>query len=249
MITLKTPAEIMIMREAGRIAAQSLLVGGELVRPGVTTGEIDRAMHDFIVSQGAVPTCLGYCGFPKTACISVNNVVIHGIPGKQVLSEGDIVSIDVCATYKGFVGDTAYTFPCGRISPEAQRLLDVTKESLRLGIQAAQAGSRLGDVSHAVQEYVEGNGFSVVRDYTGHGIGREMHEAPEVPNYGHPGRGARLLPGMAFTVEPMVNQKGFGVTTDRRDGWTVRTNDGGLSAHFEHTLAITDRGPIVLTEP
>lgn len=249
MITLKTPAEIKIMREAGRIAAQSLLVGGELVRPGVTTAEIDRAMHDFIVSKGAEPSCLGYCGFPNTVCISVNNVVIHGIPGKQVLHEGDIVSLDVCATYKGFVGDTAFTFPCGRISPEAQRLLDVTKESLRLGIEAAQAGKRLGDVSSTVQTYVEQNGFSVVRDYTGHGIGREMHESPEVPNYGHPGRGARLLPGMTFTIEPMVNQKDFGVNTDRHDGWTVRTNDGGLSAHFEHTLAITDNGPIVLTQP
>lgn len=249
MITLKTPAEIKLMREAGRIAAQSLLVGGELVRPGVTTAEIDRAMHAFIVSKGAVPTCLGYGGFPNAVCISVNNVVIHGIPGKQVLHEGDIVSLDVCATYKGFVGDTAFTFPCGKISPEAQRLLDVTRESLQVGIRAAQSGNRIGDVSSAVQAYVEQNGFSVVRDFTGHGIGREMHESPEVPNFGCPGRGARLLPGMTFTIEPMVNQKGYGVNIDRKDQWTVRTNDGGLSAHFEHTLAITDNGPIVLTEP
>lgn len=249
MITLKTTEELKTMREAGRIAAQSLLVGAALVRPGVTTGEIDTAMHDFIVSKGAIPSCLGYGGFPASVCVSVNNVVIHGIPGKQALHEGDIVSLDVCATYQGFVGDTTITVPCGRISPEAQRLLDVTRESLRLGIEAAQPGKRIGDVSHAVQTYVEQNGFSVVRDFTGHGIGREMHESPEVPNFGQPGRHERLIPGMTFCIEPMVNQKGYEVTIDKRDGWTVRTRDGGLAAHFEHTIAITEHGPVVLTEP
>ena len=248
MIEVKTPAELADMREACRISAGALRTAGEMVRPGVTTAAIDKAVHDYIAAQGAKPNFLGYGGFPASACISLNDTVIHGIPAEDiVLKEGDIVSVDVGAYYKGFNGDNAFTFCCGEVSPEAKRLLEVTQLSLQRGIAAAVAGARVGDVSHAVQSVVEENGFSVVREFVGHGVGRNLHEDPEVPNYGSAGRGARLTPGMTIAIEPMVNQKSAGVTI-LPDGWTVKTLDRGLSAHFEHTIAITAQGPLVLTE-
>ncbi len=249
MIVLKTSRELAIMREAGRISAMALKVAGEAVEPGVSTWEIDRVARKYIESQGAVPSFLGYGGFPASACISVNNVVIHGIPSKhQIVKAGDIVSIDIGAIYEGYNGDNAYTFPCGDISPEAQRLLDATRESLYEGIAQAKAGNRLGDIGSAVQRYVEARGYSVVRDFVGHGVGAKLHEDPSVPNYGTPGRGVRLLPGMTIAIEPMVNQGGHKVQV-QKDGWTTVTRDGKLSAHFEHTVAITPDGPVILTKP
>ena len=249
MIVLKTSRELAIMREAGRISAMALKVAGEAIEPGVSTWEIDRIARKYIESQGAVPSFLGYGGFPASACISVNNVVIHGIPSKrQIIKAGDIVSIDIGAIYEGFNGDNAYTFPCGDISPEAQRLLDATRESLYEGIKQAKAGNRLGDIGSAVQRYVEARGYSVVRDFVGHGVGAKLHEDPSVPNYGTPGRGVRLLPGMTIAIEPMVNQGGHEVQV-QKDGWTTVTRDGKLSAHFEHTIAITPDGPVILTRP
>lgn len=249
MIVLKTSRELAIMREAGRISAMALKVAGEAIEPGVSTWEIDRVARKYIESQGAVPSFLGYGGFPASACISVNNVVIHGIPSKrQIVKAGDIVSIDIGAIYEGYNGDNAFTFPCGDISPEAQRLLDATRESLYEGIKQAKAGNRLGDIGSAVQRYVEARGYSVVRDFVGHGVGAKLHEDPSVPNYGTPGRGVRLLPGMTIAIEPMVNQKGYQVEV-LGDGWTTVTKDGGLSAHFENTIAITESGPVILTRP
>ena len=249
MIVLKTSRELAIMREAGRISAMALKVAGEAVEPGVSTWEIDRVARKYIESQGAVPSFLGYGGFPASACISVNNVVIHGIPSKrQIVKAGDIVSIDIGAMFEGFHGDNAYTFPCGDIAPQAQRLLDATRESLYEGIKQAKAGNRLGDIGSTVQRYVEARGYSVVRDFVGHGVGAKLHEDPSVPNYGTPGRGVRLLPGMTIAIEPMVNQGGYEVQV-QKDGWTTVTRDGMLSAHFEHTVAITPDGPVILTKP
>ncbi len=249
MIVLKTSRELAIMREAGRISAMALKVAGEAVEPGVSTWEIDRVARKYIESQGAVPSFLGYGGFPASACISVNNVVIHGIPSKrQIVKAGDIVSIDIGAMFEGFNGDNAYTFPCGDIAPQAQRLLDATRESLYEGIKQAKAGNRLGDIGSTVQRYVEARGYSVVRDFVGHGVGAKLHEDPSVPNYGTPGRGVRLLPGMTIAIEPMVNQGGYEVQV-QKDGWTTVTRDGKLSAHFEHTVAITPDGPVILTKP
>lgn len=249
MIVLKTSRELAVMREAGRISAMALKVAGEAVEPGVSTWEIDRVARKYIESQGAVPSFLGYGGFPASACISVNNVVIHGIPSKrQIVKAGDIVSIDIGAMFEGFNGDNAYTFPCGDIAPEAQRLLDATRESLYEGIKQAKAGNRLGDIGSTVQRYVEARGYSVVRDFVGHGVGAKLHEDPSVPNYGTPGRGVRLLPGMTIAIEPMVNQGGYEVQV-QKDGWTTVTRDGKLSAHFEHTVAITPDGPVILTKP
>ena len=249
MIVLKTSRELAIMREAGRISAMALKVAGEAVEPGVSTWEIDRVARKYIESQGAVPSFLGYGGFPASACISVNNVVIHGIPSKrQIVKAGDIVSIDIGAMFEGFNGDNAYTFPCGDIAPEAQRLLDATRQSLYEGIKQAKAGNRLGDIGSTVQRYVEARGYSVVRDFVGHGVGAKLHEDPSVPNYGTPGRGVRLLPGMTIAIEPMVNQGGYEVQV-QKDGWTTVTRDGKLSAHFEHTVAITPDGPVILTKP
>ena len=249
MIVLKTSRELAVMREAGRISAMALNVAGEVVEPGVSTWEIDRVARKYIESQGAVPSFLGYGGFPASACISVNNVVIHGIPSKrQIIKAGDIVSIDIGAMFEGFHGDNAYTFACGEISAEAQRLLDATRESLYEGIKQATAGNRLGDIGSAVQRYVEARGYSVVRDFVGHGVGAKLHEDPSVPNYGTPGRGVRLLPGMTIAIEPMVNQGRHEVQV-QKDGWTTVTRDGKLSAHFEHTVAITPDGPVILTKP
>lgn len=234
------------MRRAGRITAQARALAGEMVRPGVTTKEIDKAVHDFIVSQGAKPSFLHYAGYPASACISVNDVVIHGIPDGRVLREGDIVSVDVGAYWGGFHGDCAATFACGEISPEAEKLIAVTKQSFFEGIKFARQGYRISDISHAVQSYVEENGFSVVRSFVGHGVGEELHEAPEVPNFGAPGRGPRLLRGMTIAVEPMVNQGTYDVRV-LKDKWTTVTVDGKLSAHYENTVLITDGEPEILT--
>lgn len=248
MITLKTHHQLEAMREAGRVSAQALQVAGRAVEPGITTAEIDRLVEEFIRKQGAIPSFLHFDGFPASACISVNNEVIHGIPGKRRIEEGDIVSVDVGAILNGFQGDNAATFPAGKVSERAQKLMDATQESLMKAIQMAQPGNRLGDVGYAVQHYVEERGYSVVREYVGHGIGEEMHEPPDVPNYGHPGRGIRLAAGMTIAIEPMVNE-GVAAVRVQPNGWTVVTRDGLLSAHFEHTIAITENGPVILTRP
>ncbi len=247
MIQVKSPAEIEKMRLACEISAGALAAGGAAIAPGVSTAEVDKVIHDYIVGRGARPGFLGYNGFPGSACISLNDTVIHGIPGRQVIREGDIVSIDTGAEYNGFFGDNAHTFCCGQVNEETKRLLEVTEASLYKAIEAAQAGSRVGDISAAVQAHVEAAGFSVVRAYVGHGIGREMHEAPEVPNFGRAGHGPRLVPGMTLAIEPMINQKGLDVYV-LDDGWTVKTRDGGFSAHFEHTVLITENGPRILTK-
>ena len=246
MITIKNERELESMRQACKITAAARALAGEMVRPGVTTKAIDQAVYDYIVSQGAKPSFLNYNGFPASACISVNSTVIHGIPGGYTLKEGDIVSIDVGAFYKGFHGDCAATFACGAISTEAQKLIDVTQQSFFEGMRFAKKGSRVQDISHAIQTYVESNGFSVVRSFVGHGVGRKLHEEPEVPNFGNPGRGPRLLPGMTIAVEPMVNV-GTHEVRILKDGWTVLTADGNLSAHYENTVLITDGEPEILT--
>ena len=246
MIAIKNGQELQWMRQACKITAAARALAGEMVRPGVTTKEIDKAVHDYIVSQGAKPSFLGYGGFPASACISVNSTVIHGIPGPIVLKEGDIVSVDVGAYYKGFHGDCAATYPCGSISADAQRLIDVTKQSFFEGIRFATKGHRVSDISHAIQTYVESNGFSVVRSFVGHGVGAQLHEEPEVPNFGAPGRGPRLLPGMTLAIEPMVNAGVFDVKV-LKDHWTTVTVDGKLSAHYENTVLITDGEPEILT--
>ena len=248
MITLKSSHEIELMRRAGKITAAACALAGEMVRPGVTTQEIDREVEHFIRKQGAVPSFLHYNGYPASVCISVNDEVIHGIPGKRVLQDGDIVSVDVGAYIGGFHGDCAATFPCGTISPEAQDLIDVTRESFFQGICQAREGKRLLDISAAIQQYVESHGYSVVREFVGHGIGTAMHEAPEVPNYGHPGRGPRLLRGMTLAIEPMVNA-GSAAIQQLSDGWTVKTLDGKWAAHYENTILITDGEPEILTAP
>ena len=246
MIAIKNERELSRMRQACRITAAARALAGAMVKPGITTKQIDQAVHDFIVSQGAKPSFLNYGGYPASACISVNNTVIHGIPDGYVLKEGDIVSIDVGAHYLGFHGDCAATFPCGTISAEAERLINVTKQSFFEGMRFATRGHRVSDISHAIQTYVESNGYSVVRSFVGHGVGAQLHEEPEVPNFGAPGRGPRLIPGMTLAVEPMVNE---GVHDVRvlKDGWTTVTADGKLSAHYENTVLITDGEPEILT--
>ena len=246
MIAIKNGQELLSMRQACKITAAARALAGEMVRPGVSTKEIDKAVYDFIVSQGAKPSFLGYNGFPGSTCISVNDTVIHGIPGGYVLQDGDIVSVDVGAYYKGFHGDCAATYPCGTISADAQKLIDVTKQSFFEGIRFAKKGHRVSDISHAISTYVESNGFSVVRAFVGHGVGAQLHEEPEVPNYGAPGRGPRLLPGMTLAIEPMVNAGTFEVRI-LKDRWTTVTADGKLSAHYENTVLITDGEPEILT--
>lgn len=248
MITLKSSHEIDLMRRSGKITAAARALAGEMVKPGVTTQEINDAVERFIRKQGAVPSFLHYNGYPASVCISVNDEIIHGIPGKRVLQEGDIVSVDVGAYIGGFHGDCAATFPCGTVSPEAQRLIDVTRQSFFEGIRFAREGQRLQDISAAVQNYVEQNGFSVVREYVGHGVGAKMHESPEIPNYGRPGHGPRLLRGMTLAIEPMVNA-GSAAITQLSDGWTVKTADGKWAAHYENTILITDGAPEILTAP
>ena len=246
MIAIKNERELIVMRKACEITAAARALAGEMVRPGVSTKAIDRAVRDFIVSQGAKPSFLGYNGFPASACISVNQTVIHGIPDGYILKDGDIVSVDVGAYYKGFHGDCAATFACGTVSADAQKLIEVTKQSFFEGIRFARRGHRVSDISHAIQTYVESNGFSVVRSFVGHGVGAQLHEEPEVPNFGAPGRGPRLIPGMTLAIEPMVNVGDHNVRI-LRDGWTVVTADGKLSAHYENTVLITDGEPEILT--
>ena len=249
MITLKSGEEIIRMRDAGRIAAIAREIGGENVREGVTTAQIDREIKKCILSHGAKPSFLGYGGFPASACISVNEEIIHGIPSSnKILKNGDIVRIDVGAYYKGYHGDCAATFTVGQVSEEAQRLVDVTKQSFFKGIAAIGEGKRIGDIGHAIQSYVESNGFSVVREYIGHGIGKNLHEDPEVPNYGAAGHGQRIRPGMTIAIEPMVNQGDWRVRV-LSDKWTVVTIDGKLSAHYENTVAVTEHGVLILTDP
>ena len=248
MISIKNKRELQAMKEACVISARALKLAGEAVQPGVTTAEIDREVRRYIESQGAKPSFLGYGGFSGSACISINNEVIHGIPGKRVIKAGDIVSVDVGAFYNGFHGDNAATFAAGEVSPEAKALMDATRESLYEGIKAARAGNRVGDIGAAVQRYVEVRGYSVVRQFVGHGVGANLHEDPSVPNFGTPGRGPRLLPGMTIAIEPMVNA-GVSDVKILSDGWTTVTADGKLSAHFEHSVAITPEGPVILTLP
>lgn len=253
MIILKTSREISIMLEACKISANALKLAGEMVEPGVTTGQIDREVRKYIEKMGAKPSFLGYEGiggtFPASTCISVNEVVVHGIPSdKQILVEGDIVDIDIGAYYKGYHGDNAWTYPCGKVSDSTQKLLDTTKQSLFEGINMAKVGNRIGDIGHAVQTYAESRGYSVVRDFIGHGVGANLHEDPSVPNYGTPGRGVRLLAGMVIAIEPMINIGTYNVKI-LPDRWTTVTEDGELSAHFEHTIAITHDGPVIMTNP
>lgn len=248
MIILKSLQEIEKIRKAGRIVADVLDGVREMVRPGVSTQALDEFAERAIRAAGAAPAFKGYRGYPKTLCTSLNNEVIHGIPSKDVvLKQGDIISIDVGTIVDGFYGDAAITLPVGTISPEAERLIRVTAESLQRGIAQARAGNRLYDISHAVQGHVESNGYSVVREYVGHGIGRSLHEDPQIPNFGGPGQGPRLKPGMVFAIEPMVNAGGS-ATVVREDHWTAITADGSLSAHFEHTIAVMPDGPWVLTQ-
>ena len=246
MISLKSAREIEAMRRAGRITAQARALAGSMVAPGVTTLEIDQAVRRFIESQGAKPSFLGYAGFPGSACISVNEEVIHGIPGPRALREGDIVSIDVGAFIDGFHGDCAATYPCGQVSDQAKKLIEVTQQSFWEGMKMIRPGARVTDISHAVQQYVEANGCSVVRDFIGHGVGAKLHEAPEVPNFGPAGHGPRLLPGMTIAVEPMVNAGDWRVKV-LKDGWTTVSLDGSLTAHYENTVLITEEGYEVLT--
>ena len=246
MITLKTGHDVDAMRRAGKITAAARALAGEMVKPGVSTKAIDRAVHDFIVSQGARPSFLHYEGYPASVCISINDQVIHGIPGSRKIREGDIVSIDVGAYIDGFHGDCAATYFAGEVPEEVRRLVRVTRQSFFEGLKMARAGNRVPDISHAIQTYVEENGFSVVREYVGHGVGANMHEEPEVPNYGRPGHGVRLIPGMTIAVEPMVNMGGAAIRV-LEDGWTVETEDGKPSAHYENTILITHGDPEILT--
>ena len=247
MIIIKNSEQLTLMKKAGRITAEALLVARDMIRPGISTKAIDTKIHDFIKKCGATPSFLGYGGFPASACISINDEVIHGIPSdKRILTDGDIVKIDVGARYRGYNGDSARTFPVGKVSDEALRLISVTEMSFYEAMKFARAGNRIGDVGSAVESFVISNGFSVVRDFVGHGVGAELHEEPEVPNFGRAGRGARLYSGMTLAIEPMVNAGGHEVRV-QKDGWTVTTLDGKLSAHYENSIAITDGDPILLT--
>lgn len=249
MIVLKTSRELSIMKEACRISAGALQLIGKSIEPGITTAELDKMAEKYIISQGAKPNFKGLYGFPATACISINNEVIHGIPSaSRKIKEGDIVSVDLGAVFEGYNGDNAATFAVGTVSDTAKRLIEATRESLYEGIKAAVAGGRIGDIGNAVSSYVEAKGFSVVREFVGHGIGAKLHEEPEVPNYGTAGKGIRLMPGMTLAIEPMINAGREGVKT-LSDGWTVVTRDGSLSAHFEHTILISSDGPQIMTLP
>lgn len=247
MIILKSADEMQAMRVAGRVVAQAHELVRELVRPGITTWDLDRAVEEFLLRKNAIPAFKGYQGYPASICASVNEVVVHGIPSEDViLHEGSIISVDIGAFVDGFCGDSAWTYPVGKIDPEIQLLLTTTEEALFQGIEQARVGNRLSDISHAVQGRAEKRGFSVVRDFVGHGIGRQMHEAPQIPNFGPPGRGPRLKSGMTLAIEPMVNVGSYHVEV-LADNWTVVTRDNYWSAHFEHTIAITDEGPVILT--
>jgi methionyl aminopeptidase len=247
-IICKGKSELEKMRSANRIVADVLAHLETLIEPGVTTGELDAAAEKLILKMGGSPAFKGYQGYPATLCTSVNDEIVHGIPGKRVLMGGDIVGLDVGVNYKGFFGDSASTFAVGEISEELKKLLDVTRESLHRGITKVRVGNRVSDISSCIQEFVEDHGFSVVREFVGHGIGQSLHEEPQVPNYGQPGRGPRLLEGMVLAIEPMVNAKGPSVRV-LQDKWTAVTADGGYSAHFEHSVAVTENGPWILSEP
>ena len=248
MITLKNAAQITAMRDAGRITGEALLIARDMVRPGISTYEIDQAIRRHIEKCGATPAFLGYHGFPASACISINDEVIHGIPTKdRILKDGDIVKIDTGATYRGYVGDSARTIPVGNVSEEAKKLIQVTRDSFWAGVEKLEAGNRLGDVGSAIDTLVRQNGFSTVKRYVGHGIGTAMHEQPDVPNFGTPGRGIRLSAGMTLAIEPMVNV-GRADVIELNDGWTVKTADRSLSAHYENTVALTSNGVLILTE-
>lgn len=247
MINIKSPHELELMRKAGRLTALARKAAADAVKPGATTDDIDRVVRRTIEEAGATPSFLGYGGFPASACVSVNDEVIHGIPSKtRVIREGDIVKVDVGAFLNGFHGDCAATIPCGEVSGEARRLIEVTRQSFYEGIKFAREGNRIYDISHAIQTYVEAHGFSVVRAYVGHGVGAELHESPEVPNFGRPGHGVRLQRGMTLAIEPMVNAGVYEIKV-LSDGWTVKTRDGRLSAHYENSIAITDGEPEILT--
>lgn len=248
MIIRKTPRQIRQMKEAGLIVWHVHQELAKVIAPGITTRELDALAERLIRQAGGTPTFKGYHGYPGSICASVNEVVVHGIPGEKALAEGDVIAIDLGVTYGGWVGDSAFTHPVGQVSPEAERLLEVTRVALEKGIARCYPGNRLGDVGHAVQSYVESQGFSVVRDFVGHGVGAQMHEDPQVPNYGLPGTGVTLRPGMVLAIEPMVNA-GTEAVRVLPDGWTVVTADGRYSAHFEHTVAITEEGPVILTKP
>ena len=246
MIIRKSAAEIDRMARAGAVVADTLALIGERAQPGVTTAELDAVADEFIRTQGGVPTFLGYRGYPASICISPNDMVVHGIPGPYVLEDGDVLSVDVGVTLDGFVADSAYTFPVGEVSSEAERLLQGGQRALAAGIEQCRAGRHLSDISHAIQRETESRGFAVVRSLVGHGVGRSMHEEPQIPNFGEPGRGPVLSAGMTFAIEPMINAGGPDVLL-HEDQWSISTADGSLSAHFEHTVAITDEGPRILT--
>jgi methionyl aminopeptidase len=246
MIVRKSEREIDQIAAAGRVAADTIAHVGRHLEPGITTGELDRLAEEYILAQGGVPTSKGYRGFPKAICISPNDMIVHGIPGTYTVSEGDLLTIDVGVTLDGYVADTAYTFGVGEVSAEAERLLEVAQEALAAGIDQAQVENRIGDISSAIQRVVEESGFAVVRALVGHGVGRAYHEDPQIPNYGSPGRGARLSPGMTLAIEPMITAGGVDIVVDD-DQWSVYTADGSLSAHFEHTVAVTESGPRILT--
>lgn len=248
MISVKTASQIAQMKDACKISAQALALAGESLEVGMTTKELDNIIHKFIVGAGAKPSFLGYAGYPASACISVNDEVIHGIPGKRKILDGDVVSVDVGAYYNGYHGDNAATFMVGNVAPDVKELLKVTKEALYKGIEQAVVGNRIGDISHAIEEYVNSYGYGIVRKYVGHGVGRELHEEPEVPNFGRAGHGVRLTAGMTIAIEPMINLKGDDVYS-LPDGWTVKTVSKTASAHFEHSIAITSNGPVILTTP
>jgi methionyl aminopeptidase len=245
-IVRKSAQEIEAIGRAGALVAETIALLGEHVQPGVTTGELDRLAEEFIRDHGGIPTSKGYRGFPAATCISPNAMVVHGIPGDHRVEEGDLISVDVGVTLDGLVADSAYTFPVGEVGPEAQRLLDVGKQALGAGIEQARAGNRVGDISHAVQQVVEGAGFSVIRSLVGHGVGRSYHEEPQIPNFGEPGRGPLLQSGMTLAIEPMITAGGADVYL-HDDDWSISTQDGSLSAHFEHTVAITDGAARILT--
>ena len=247
MIITKTPREIKLMREAGRIVAMTHQELKKHIQPGITTKQLDSIAESFIRQQGAHPSFLGYNGFSGSICVSVNEELVHGIPGDRVLNEGDIVSLDIGAEYSGYHGDSAWTYAVGKIDDETQKLLDVTEKSLYMGLEQAKPGARLSNISHAIQTFVEAEGFSIVREYVGHGIGQSLHEDPQIPNYGPPDKGPRLKPGMALAIEPMVNTGSRYVKT-LPDNWTVVTVDGKMCAHFEHTIAITETGFEILTK-
>lgn len=248
MIIIKSSNEIEKIKEAGKIVSEALCVAGEIIKPGMTTLELNNAIEKVITGHRAVPSFKNYNGFPAASCISPNCVVVHGIPSKKtVLSEGDIVSVDVGAFYQGYHADAARTYPVGNISSEAGRLIDVTKECFFRGAQAALPGNRVGDIGFAVQSYAEANGYGVVRELVGHGVGKNLHEEPDIPNFGNCGRGIRLARGMVIAIEPMINEGTREVDFDRNDGWTVTTRDKKLSAHYENTVAVTDNGPVLLT--